>query len=488
MYITIKTTPQEFLKQIGNFVVSNSLKSDSMNQRRLALKIISLFYPHFVKIVPQFKKLVATLLKNYSDSQIILILKKDNFQRPVFLKDYFHISDSNIDPYLYIGFWNLHVLVEKSDTENIWLYTSQYIKIPFIKEIAIPENFDSEYLLSNIRENISLIVKKVYGLDSTTSDVNIEIIPVKIPPLIVAALKNEKDVSIDTLNNIVLELGSKYKNQIVSLLKENSEDFIEILASYIASKIKDNEISLPDPIEVYEAFIDSYEYAVKSKFDNILVKVSRQMEKKIDKMNLEELEYYNDERTIYDELMEIYNNINFPYKDIEEDIVDFIYTKFEIIYNIKYYIEEYLFEFTEVDLDLYSKKNSSIRDSAKKIRIIQYVLDKLYILFSEREEALNYNRNAEIFRKLIEQFSFSNIYEEFLEFYGVEKIKSALLPKVREKLELYLDAEVQNLAKEVVNKILEDLDYYVTDALNYMVDEVKELIEERLREYEDDEE
>jgi len=486
----IKTTPQSFLKQIEELIVKEAIRNVSLDQRELILRTVPLFYSHFIKEVSFLQKLNAVLVKNYSDRQITLFLKEDGYQFSLFLEKWERISDMKTCPRWNMGYWRLFVFIEKSETENILLHTSRYILIPFIKSTFIPENIDLKNLISRARENISSMMEHVTFLMGETNN-DIKIIPVKVPPLIVDYLRDEKEISVETLKNVFLQLENKHKQQVASLLRENSEHFIEAVASFLTDEIISHEISIPSSSEVYEEFLDAKAHVIDREIESVLYKIERNLREKLEKMDPEELEHYNDESVIYDELLDIYYDVNISTDYIEKKVIDFVYeeseTEIDMQHDIKYYVDNYLYEFDLEKLVFYSEEKPFMMEIGKKVETIKNVVKNLSSLISEKDKTLVQRNLSAIFKEWDNLFL--NAYKEFLKIYGEEEFKDDVAIKIRENLESFIEKNMREVAEEAIEKILKAMYDSIEENLSsYVVEEIKNFVEERLGEYGDYEE
>jgi len=511
MYTIIKTTPQNFLKKIAEFGVRSSIKSFSPEQKDLMLNFLPFFYSYFIKNVAQLQMLQATLVKEYSNERITVFLTRDSFIYRIFLEKRERATyHDNFHPYWDIRYWRLCVFVEKSEKEKIWLYMPRFMIIPSIENMNLPENVDLKVVIDWLRSNLSYVVDQMLKYTNYAKNNNVKVVTVKIPALIVDYLKNEKEVTAETLKDMLLQLKNKYNEQIVSFLRKNTEKFMETIASYYFGVVKNEKIYLPVSPKDDKNFLENFLHAKNKKIkdivtDDFLYVIVREMKNKIERMSLEELKRYNDRKVIYNTLFEIYNNIDITtdvINDIKYHLSTFIYEKYnvkdqidDIVAFIKNDIENYFGK--QVDNFLKYKHLHKIFSSSslKNDPFIQEILEKientkitedLYCLLSDKVAKTEPDLYS--FLEKWQIISFSDIYRDFLESFGGDYFVGSVYLRVSSRFYSFVKTEIQKIAEEVVPVVLEKVRQYVKDALDYyMVDEIKKLIEERLREYEDDE-
>jgi len=491
----IKTTPQSFLKKLIRFGIEESLQNSSLNQRGLLVNILPFFYTDFMRKAFYLQKLQALLLQKYADAQITVLLRENLDISIDGFKQYLYIEKRGIYNWEVV-YWRLFVFVEKSETEYIWLYVPQYVLIPTIKSVQLPGNVDLKIVIDQARANLSLAVEQVFRFTKRSGYVNnnnIKVIPVKIAPLIVDYLKKEKDVPEKTLDDILFQFTSKNIQQIVSSLKDRSEDFIEIIVSYHFDKIKNDiaDVLLPGESEVLRSFLHSRKQMIDRVVDNVLDKIIIKMKDQIEGMSLKELEYYNNEKTIYSELLKIRNHVNIPMDDIKNNLIEFIYKTYKIKKQIENITSEHEFKkevawFTSrIDKNIsdafsYFEKDPFMKDILGKIEVQKKIAADLYDLFV--------NSSPPFYSVALEKWKskpFSLILENFLKIYGweEERFNAEIVLRVKEKLESFFETKMQKIVEKVIIELIEEIRESIR--INFfpqMIEEIKAFIENRLKE------
>jgi len=491
MYTIIRTTTQNFLKKIMEFGIEKSLQNFSFDKKRLLLNVVPFFYSQFMERALYFQKLQVFLLQKYGNVPITVFSGKDDGVVSIFLKQCLQAGDEG-DYYWRIEYLRLFIFVEKNEAENIWLYTPQYVTIPFIEYVIIPENTSLEALIDCTRANLSSIVEKTLQFTNRpgcANNDNIKVVPIKISPLVVDYLKNEKGVSFEAFKDELFQFIDKQKQQIVSSLKENSESFIEAVVSYYVDMIKNREIVLPSISDIVRRFLHSKKQMINSIVDGVIDKITIKVKDKIEKMSLEELEYYNDKNVIYNELLKMHDEIDILTGDMKKNLFDFIYESYDIklqIENCVDMLKRRIYNFhRNIDGNGYIishfEKSPFMQEIVKKIkttkRITKDLHDLIFIskLFFKKTPPLDY---LDYLGDWI-VMTFFHVCRDFFKLYKKEKFDSNVVSKVKERLELLIDMEIQKIAEIAVQELSEEIKGDIRrNFLPQMVEEIKSFIEE----------
>jgi len=491
MYTVIKTTPQNFLNKVLNFAIRSSVQNAPLNQRDLAWDVFPFFYLRFVKKAPYLQKLNASLIKKYGNTPIIVFLREDIISNEIFLEKYLNLGDDTVY-YWKIVYWRLFVFVEKSETEYIWLYTPKLILVPIVKNMIIPKHVESEILIDRTRKNISSVVRKILKFKTFkyfAYNENVKFIPVKVPPFVVNDMKNG-NVRIEELRDLFIVIKTEHIAQLAAFLRENAESFIESIVSYFFYDAKLYRLRLPEPAEIIEHFLSTKGYTIKEMIDSSLSRVSRRMRDRIKEMSLEELEYYNNREVIYDELLKIYQDItDLLLRDLKRAVKEFVYR--ELALHLRYIKSATIKDIKDfgklvdrgyegdllyAELIDHLKNNPVMREFFEKMQN----MENLYNQLSEKIEKIEPHLHR--FLEMWKGFSFLSIYESFLDSYPFNFTNDVYV-KFESKFDRFVSEKIRKIIKEVVQNVLEKMQEIIeNDISSYMVDEMKKLIEARLKE------
>jgi len=492
----VKTTTQNFLNKILELGISISLKNIPLEKRGLIGDIIPVLYTQVVKNVSFFQKLKLLIEKRFGNVPITVCVKTDVEKNKISLiGKVSYIKDENGKSYFItwnVKYWNLYIFLERDKNENIWLYPSRYIRVPIIIDMEIPQNINLETLKKRIHSG-DFLIEEMADTINRFYYAGIKVNPVNIPAFFVEYLSNKNVISLEVVKDALQRMRNKNIEQIVSVLRDNADSFIEFLVFCCVKITKDKISVMFDTGSMCEWFLSVYEDVINSIVEKALEDIKSEMENKIEKMGLEELKRYNNRKVIYQELIEIRDSIDIPLDftyEIEEFVEEDFYERNEIDErNLSDWLANYsrflVYRFAEqINEGIGSGYYASypfMGQIIKKSEMIKRVAKEMYNLLSETEVENDYLEFFETWGKNL----FLDAFEKFLELYGEDKIIDILSPRIKKILDEEMGYVVKSVSKMVEEEILDRIRYEIEYDLIY---EIQALIEELLEEHGDYEE
>jgi len=480
----LKTTTQNFLKTLYNYNLRNVFKDrgvGSSEELALAAHVSASMSKTFIEKNENLKKLQALFEKNYKNNPMLIYLESVSGEEET-------IRHNNIFFKCYFFDFKMQFFIKLNESESLFLTPTNTVLFPVFYSNYVLGGGYTKYSKQQIKEKKFHMAKKLAEKLATREERfkrDFKLISIKIPTTIFEYLSKNQDITLENFLETIKKFIEKSKENIISFLIENKEDFIELLAKRISINVLSLSLSIKNYIPYSHIIFKDYEKhrthflkdLERKIFDAINRETQNIMGEEIKKLTISNSSML---RAILDDTFrEIYKRLNLE-KVISEhllkDIVDFCFEYYQLN-DYKKYISEFYEQLKEERNDIYFLTN--LLDNAyfelfeKNLRntiiAITKVSDLLISILQKEFLREIESYNSVLYLNSFKNTAFKYFLEELENILGKEKI----LEEIIAALDKIFQEPTEDTTEKVVKKGIED-------AVNYVIPIIIRKIKEKV--------
>jgi len=479
----LKTTPQNFLKTLYNFSVKNSFNyklkygsksawgyKESIFRAQASTNMSKILFEKSILL----KKLQDFFIKSYKNNPMLVCLKHVETVEKTTIKSDVFLIKCDVTKY------EIYFFVRLNETESLFLTMLPILKIPTFYYRNSYKYFTKTKTKRLGRKEELDAIKQVteYLVDRINSNLNIKLIPVKVPTAIFDRLSEINHINLENFLEMIKEVEEEIKKKITNFLLKNRKDFIKFLAKEILEIMGINEyvIKLPNEFLIIGDYHTHRKDFIINLENTILNIVEKEAQNIIDKEELKKItNSFTLQGVLNDIFTEVFRKLNLEeeiFEQVLEDIVNFSFEYYELNDYKKIILSHYeKIKSYNYSYFLYLLNNSDYKslkkDFLNSIQAINAINELITSILKEKFPNEIENRHDINYLGFSENIGLKDILELFENALGKEKI----LEEITMALDKLNNKPIKDTIEELLKKRIKYKVKYVLSGLIRLIKE-----------------